>query len=107
MLRNWESAIQKDTSNKSITAVIQAFHAALLTVSSEDEQEPCQYKVEGAAAFNGVIQLCVIHLGPALQRFLGLADGSKQPPHKCKKFVKIKGILKDYFMDLSKVGFSI
>ncbi|KAJ3645540.1 hypothetical protein Zmor_023186 [Zophobas morio] len=103
MLRNWESAIQKDTSNKSITAVIQAFHAALLTVSSEDEQEPCQYKVEGAAAFNGVIQLCVIHLGPALQRFLGLADGSKQPPHKCKKFVKIKGILKDYFMDLSKL----
>ncbi|XP_063916368.1 nucleolar complex protein 2 homolog [Zophobas morio] len=103
MLRNWESAIQKDTSNKSITAVIQAFHAALLTVSSEDEQEPCQYKVEGAAAFNGVIQLCVIHLGPALQRFLGLADRSKQPPHKCKKFVKIKGILKDYFMDLSKL----
>ncbi|RZC32306.1 nucleolar complex protein 2 -like, partial [Asbolus verrucosus] len=103
MLKAWESEIQKDQSNRTITAVAQAFHAALLRVSAEEDQEPSQFKVEGSAAFNGVIQLCVIHLGPALRRFLRMAEGTKHPPHKCKKFTKIKGVLKDYFMDLSKL----
>jgi nucleolar complex protein 2 len=103
MLKNWDTAIQKDLTNKTILSLTRAFHAALVRVSSENEQEPCQYKVEGSAVFNGVIQLCVIHLGPALRRFLRLKEGSKQPPHKCKRFIKIKRTLKDYFMDLSKV----
>ncbi|XP_044272420.1 nucleolar complex protein 2 homolog [Tribolium madens] len=103
MLKSWENMIQSDKSNKTITTVMRAFHAALLRVSSEEGQEPSTFRVEGSAVFNGVIQLCVLHLGPALRRFLGLADGSKQPPHKCKKFVKVKRVLKDYFMDLSKL----
>jgi nucleolar complex protein 2 len=103
MLKNWDTAIQKDLTNKTILSLTRAFHAALVRVTSENEQEPCQYKVEGSAVFNGVIQLCVIHLGPALRRFLRLKEGSKQPPHKCKRFIKIKRTLKDYFMDLSKL----
>lgn len=58
----------------------------------------------GSAVFNGVIQLCVLELGPAIRRFLGLQKGSKQPPHKCKKFTKIKNVLKSYFGDLLKVN---
>lgn len=107
MLKKWETAIQGDKSNKTIITVMKAFHAALITVSSDEDQEPAQFKVEGSAVFNGVIQLCVLHLGPALRRFLGLKTGSKQPPHKCKRFTKIKRVLKDYFMDLSKVKHSI
>ncbi|EFA07851.1 nucleolar complex protein 2 [Tribolium castaneum] len=103
MLKSWENSIQSDKSNKTITTVMQAFHAALLRVSSEEGQEQSNFKVEGPAVFNGVIQLCVLHLGPALRRFLGLSDGSKQPPHKCKRFVKVRRVLKDYFMDLSKL----
>lgn len=57
----------------------------------------------GAAVFNGVIQLCVLELGPAIRKYLGLQKGSKQPPHKCKKFTKIKQMLKLYFGDILKV----
>lgn len=105
MLKNWESSIQTDPTNQTITTLMQAFHGALLRVSNEDKaQSSSVYKVESSAVFNGVIQLCVIHLGPALKRFLRIKHGSKQPPHKSKKFVKVKGMLKEYFTDLSKVS---
>lgn len=81
---------------------MQAFHAALVRVSS-DEQAPSEYKVDGSSVFNGVVQLCVLELGPAIRRFLRLPAGSKQAPHKCKRFVKIKGILRNYFVDMLKV----
>lgn len=105
MLKNWESSIQTDTTNQTITMLIQAFHGALLRVSNNDEAQGFSvYKVDSSAVFNGVIQVCVLHLGPALKRFLGIKHGSKQPPHKCKKFVKVKGVLKEYFTDLCKVS---
>uniref|UniRef100_A0A6P7GR46 Nucleolar complex protein 2 homolog n=1 Tax=Diabrotica virgifera virgifera TaxID=50390 RepID=A0A6P7GR46_DIAVI len=104
LLKHWQTEIQTDKSNKTIIAVTHAFHAALRTVVSEEEdQEPAEYKVEGSAVFNGVIQLCVLELGPAVRRFLGLQPKSKQPPHKCKKFIKIKKYLKAYFTDILKL----
>ncbi|XP_018561160.1 nucleolar complex protein 2 homolog [Anoplophora glabripennis] len=104
MLKKWQSEIQTDKSNKTITTLTQAFHAALFTISSrEEDDEPSHYKVEGSAVFNGVIQLCVLELGPAIRKFLGLQHGWKQPPHKCKKFIKIKRSLKFYFTDLLKL----
>ncbi|CAH1959286.1 unnamed protein product [Acanthoscelides obtectus] len=102
MLKQWQSELRTDKSNKTIIIATQAFHAALTTVSSEDE-EPSYFKVEGSAVFNGVIQLCVLELGPAIRKFLGLKKGSKQPPHKCKRFVKIKNSLKSYFADILKL----
>lgn len=57
----------------------------------------------GSTIFNGIVQLCVFDLGPALRKFLGLESGSKQPPHKCKKFVKVKTMLQTYFKDIMKV----
>lgn len=49
MLKTWKSDIQTDKTNKTITAVIQAFHAALRRVSSDEDadDDPVVYKVEG------------------------------------------------------------
>ncbi|VEN39706.1 unnamed protein product, partial [Callosobruchus maculatus] len=103
MLKQWQAELKTEKSNKSIIIAIQAFHAALKTVSTEEDDAPSYYKVEGSAVFNGVIQLCVLELGPAVRRFLGLKKGSKQPPHKCKRFVKVKNALKSYFADILKL----
>ncbi|KAJ8923311.1 hypothetical protein NQ315_001869 [Exocentrus adspersus] len=103
LLKKWQSDIQTDKSNKTIITLTEAFHAALVTISTQEDEEPSHFKVEGSAVFNGVIQLCVLELGAAIRRFLGLHQGSKQPPHKCKKFMKIKRPLKFYFTDLLKL----
>lgn len=48
MLKNWQNAIHSDKSNQTITALTQAFHAALCSISSQEEDTlPSQYKVEG------------------------------------------------------------
>ncbi|KAK4874875.1 hypothetical protein RN001_014235 [Aquatica leii] len=101
MLKKWQGDLQTDTTKNTIADVIQAFHAALLRVSNEEDEESL-YKVDGSSVFNGVIQLCVLELSPAIRRFLGLKS-SKLSPHKCKKFVKVKGLLQMYFTDLLKI----
>ncbi|XP_066261385.1 nucleolar complex protein 2 [Euwallacea similis] len=106
MIKTWQNEIQTDKSNKTIAKLSQAFHAALKMITKDSDElddDSVNFKVEGSAVFNAVIQLCVLHLGPAVRKFLGLQSGSKQPPHKCKKFNKIKGILKTYFIDLLKL----
>ncbi|CAG9773791.1 unnamed protein product [Ceutorhynchus assimilis] len=105
LIKKWQNDIQTDKSNKTITELAQAFHAALQRISSDEEKDeaPGHFKVEGSAVFNAVIQLCVMHLGPAIRKFLGLKPGSKLPPHKCKKFNKIKNTLKSYFNDILKL----
>ncbi|CAH0563898.1 unnamed protein product [Brassicogethes aeneus] len=104
LIKQWQNDIQTDKSKNTILNVTQAFHACLKRVSADDDQdeEPALFKVEGSSVFNGVIQLCVLELGPAMRRFLGISQ-SRMPPHKCKKFPKIKKILKGYFTDLLKL----
>lgn len=104
MLKIWQAELQTDRSNETIGNVVKAFRAALLNVSSSEEQDPnAHYKVKGSAVFNAVVQLCVLDLGPAIRKFLGMRSGSRIPPHKCKRFVKLKSILKSYLSDLLKV----
>ncbi|XP_030745334.1 nucleolar complex protein 2 homolog [Sitophilus oryzae] len=104
IIKKWQTDILVEKSNKTIIEVIQAFHAALKRVSSDDEEsEPAKYKVEASSVFNAIIQICVIELGPSIRRYLGIQHGSKQPPHKCKKFNKIKGSLKLYLTNLLKL----
>ncbi|XP_076266576.1 nucleolar complex protein 2 [Rhynchophorus ferrugineus] len=104
LIKQWQSSIKTDRSNKTIIELTQAFHAALKRVSnSEEENEPLKYKVEASSVFNAIIQICVMELGPAIRRYLGLQSGSKQPPHKCKKFNKVKRVLKLYFTNLLKL----
>ncbi|KAL3274218.1 hypothetical protein HHI36_015630 [Cryptolaemus montrouzieri] len=103
LLRKWQNDIRTDKTNKTLNILAQALHAALLRVSPDDNDGAPTFKVEGSAVFNAVVQLCVLEFGPAVRRFLGLSPGSKQHPHKCKKFIKIKKILKSYFDDLLKL----
>ncbi|XP_045474232.1 nucleolar complex protein 2 homolog [Harmonia axyridis] len=104
LLKKWQVDIKTDKSNKTLYELSQALHAALLLVLPEEEAgTPSKYKVEGSAIFNGVVQLCVLEFGPAIKRFLGLDNKSKEKPHQCKKFKKVKTILKCYFEDLLKL----
>lgn len=105
LIKQWQSDIHKDKSAKTIHHLAKAFNAALIRVSSDDSAPSSEYRVDGSSVFNAVIQLCVMEMGPALRRYLKLPSGSKQAPHKCKKFLKIRTVLRGYFLDLLKVGF--
>lgn len=48
------------------------------------------------------MQLCIMYLPDALQRFLKL-DSESQEVHKSKRFGKVRTILKLYLSDLIKV----
>lgn len=52
MLKKWQNDLQTDKSNKTIGNLIQAFHAALQTVSKREDEEPAKYKVDGKHFFN-------------------------------------------------------
>ncbi|XP_033326388.2 nucleolar complex protein 2 [Megalopta genalis] len=103
LLKRWQEEIQKDKSPNTIKCVVEAFHAALETVSESSDPDHLQYKVEGGVVFNGVVQLCIMYLPDAFKRFLNLGPETQFQAHKTKRFVKIKGILKSYLTDLIKI----
>ena len=103
LLKTWQEEIQKDKTLKTIKCAVEAFHAALQTVSESTEPESLPYKVEGGVVFNGVVQLCILYLPDAFKRFLKLGPESQFQAHKCKRFGKVKGILKSYLTDLIKI----
>ncbi|XP_078036307.1 nucleolar complex protein 2 [Augochlora pura] len=103
LLKKWQEEIQKDKSANTIKCAVEAFHAALETVSDSPDKDHLQYKVEGGAVFNGVVQLCIMYLPDAFKRFLNLGPENQFKAHKSKRFVKIKGILKSYLTDLIKI----
>lgn len=103
LLKQWQTDLSADKVHvDTIKNVIAAVNSALLSISG-DHVSGMAYKVEGAAVFNGVLQLCVLHLHPAIKRFLGLAAKTSKKPHKCKKWTKIRSSLKDYLIDLTKL----
>lgn len=101
LLKIWQEEIQIDKSTVTIRHIVEAFHAALDSVAVASNTD-VKYKVEGSAAFNGVVQLCITHLPDAFKRFLKL-DPESQEAHKSKKFGKIRGTLKLYLTDLIKL----
>ncbi|XP_014238035.1 nucleolar complex protein 2 homolog [Trichogramma pretiosum] len=119
LLRKWEEQIQTDRSTQIIKTVVEVFHATLESVETvkvhtkkeilggastdTDNNKVAKYKVEGAAIFNGVIQLCMTQLPGAFNRFLNLNDENKYKCHKAKRFPKIKGTLKSYLSNLIKL----
>ncbi|XP_054016608.1 nucleolar complex protein 2 homolog [Hylaeus anthracinus] len=103
LLKSWQEEIQKDKTLKTIKCAVEAFHAALQTVSESSDTESLRYKVEGGVVFNGVVQLCIFYLPDAFKRFLKLGSETQIQPHKSKRFGKIKGILKSYLADLIKI----
>ncbi|XP_011498321.1 PREDICTED: nucleolar complex protein 2 homolog [Ceratosolen solmsi marchali] len=102
LLKIWENEIQNDKSAASIKRLVDAFHGALETVSDSDKRTT-QYKVEGGAIFNGIMQLCILYLPEAFGKFLKIQSETPIEAHKSKRFPKIKGLIKAYLHDLVKV----
>ncbi|KAK2580287.1 hypothetical protein KPH14_012532 [Odynerus spinipes] len=100
LLKTWQDEIQKDKSSRFIKIAVEAFHAALQTVTETKDENDMRFKVEGSAVFNGVIQLCILYLPDAFKRFLKLGTSTHFEAHKCKRFIKVKGTLKSYLIDL-------
>ncbi|KAH8323531.1 hypothetical protein KR067_013064 [Drosophila pandora] len=110
LLRQWEQQLaQPNVSIDIVRKVIQAFNSALASISAdgadggENQPNAAAFKVVGASAFNGVIQLCVLHLQPAIIRVLGVKANSSLPLHKYKKWVKVRGCLRYYLTDLIRL----
>ncbi|XP_066594371.1 nucleolar complex protein 2 [Prorops nasuta] len=103
LLKQWQEDIQKDKSSASIKKTVEAFHAALQTISDSDKKNKSHLKVEGGAVFNGVIQLCILYLPAAFRRFLKVGTATHFDAHKSKRFKKVKVVLKSYLTDLIKV----
>lgn len=104
LLKQWQSELQQDrVPLDTIKNVLLALNSTLISLAGETDASAKAYEVGGAAAFNGVIQLCVLHLEPALRRFLGLHQDTALPPHKCKKWNKVKSSLRGYFVDVTKL----
>lgn len=105
LLRQWQLQLEKNNVPIEIVRkVTQAFSSALLSISPDSDQNvPMAYKVVGSAAFNGVIQLCVLHLQPAILRYLNVTPRSTIPLQKTKKWNKIRGCLRYYLTDLIRL----
>ncbi|RZF43881.1 hypothetical protein LSTR_LSTR007217 [Laodelphax striatellus] len=109
MISEWQQQLSADKSVSTISSVIKAFHAALQSVTKDTDEDsvPSEYKVVGSAVFNGVVQLCVLELQPALLRFLRISTEQSQmsrvQPSKSKNWKKLKLPLRDYFTDLLKL----
>lgn len=104
LLKEWQFELSQDkVALDVIKNVILALNSTLMTLAGETDPQAKAYQVEGAAAFNGVIQLCVLHLESAIRRFLGLHQKTALQPHKCKKWNKIKSSLRGYFTDITKL----
>lgn len=104
LLKQWQGELQQDkVPLDTIKSVILALNSTLITLAGETDSSAKAYEVGGAAAFNGVIQLCVLHLESAIRRFLGLHQKTSLQPHKCKKWNKLKGSLRGYFIDMTKL----
>ncbi|XP_048261065.1 nucleolar complex protein 2 homolog isoform X2 [Bombus terrestris] len=103
LLKTWQEDIQTDKSCKTIKCAVEAFHAALETVAESADPKFLQYKVEGGAVFNEVVQLCILYLPDAFKRYLKLSSETQSQIHKLKRFGKVKNILKSYLTDLIKI----
>lgn len=104
LLKQWQNQLAQDpVPLETIKNVISALNSTLLTLVGESDSSAKVYQVAGASVFNGVIQLCVLNLEPAIRRFLGLHQKTSLQPHKCKKWNKIKSSLRSYFTDVTKL----
>lgn len=103
MLRQWQEDLCSDKVQvETIKNVTNAFNSALASISEVEERRN-PLKVDGSAVFNGVLQLCVLHLQPAIKKYLGVSGKSFKMAHKCKKWNKVKASLKNYIVDLTKL----
>lgn len=101
MLKDWQVNLQSDdVSVETIRNVTKAFNSALASISGEQGE----YRVEGSAIFNGIIQLCVLNLEKGIRSYLKLSGKANfKEIQKCKRFSKLKNVLRFYLTDLTKL----
>uniref|UniRef100_A0A182K682 Uncharacterized protein n=1 Tax=Anopheles christyi TaxID=43041 RepID=A0A182K682_9DIPT len=88
---------------KGIRNICKAFSSALYTVTGDKSVIP-PYRVAGSALFNGIVQTCVLYLGPAVRSYLALSDKRQYKDLKNdRRFKKIKACLKAYLIDLTNL----
>lgn len=104
MLRAWQINLQSDeVSVEVLRNVIRAFNSALQSLSNESNIQG-EFRVEGAAIFNGVVQLCVLYLEKAIKNYLKIGKKANfKDIQKCKRFSKLKSSLRSYLTDLTKL----
>ena len=88
---------------KTIANVVSAFRSAVQSVT-EENVGPTTFKVQGGAAFNAVVRLCIVDLVPALKRVLKAPAGEKLNVHNCKSWVKVRTQVKLYLADVIRVS---
>lgn len=54
-------------------------------------------------AFNAVVRLCIVHLIPAVKRFLKVEPEEKINLERCKSWVKVRLHVKAYLADVIRV----
>ncbi|XP_055623962.1 nucleolar complex protein 2 homolog [Toxorhynchites rutilus septentrionalis] len=105
LLKKWTNQLTLRPMKKveTIRAVCKAFNSVLVTVTGETNVIPA-YKAEGSAIFNGVVQLCVLHLGNAVKDYLNLKDSKDYKNlKKNKRFTKVQACLRMYLVDLTNL----
>lgn len=104
MLKGFERDIQEEkVSAETIRKLCQSFNSALRSISP-DAKSTSGYRVKGSGVFNGVIQLCVLHLRSAVWRFLGIAGRKNlKDVHKLKKWAKMRNPMRSYVTDLTNI----
>ncbi|XP_050533734.1 nucleolar complex protein 2 homolog [Daktulosphaira vitifoliae] len=106
MIQSWREKLQNSKQKlKYITTATKAMTAALQRVTIDEINKPTPYKVEGSSVFNGVLQMCMFDLYPAILKFLKLPPGctSKNMILKSKYWNKVKMTVRSYLTDLTKL----
>ncbi|XP_035898562.1 nucleolar complex protein 2 homolog [Anopheles stephensi] len=86
-----------------IRNICKAFNSAIYTVTGDKSVIP-PYRIEGSALFNGIVQACVLYLGPAVRSYLSLNEKRQFKDLKNdRRFKKIKACLKTYLVDLTNL----
>nr|SVE75009.1 EOG090X02MG [Daphnia dolichocephala] len=102
MVDAWQQQLQDAESLRTIVDVVSAFRSAVHSVT-EEKEGATRFVVQGSAAFNAVVRLCIIDLIPAFKRFLKSPPDEKLNLEKCKSWTKLRLHVKSYLADVIRL----
>lgn len=103
IIKKWQDELVSEKPSLDVLRdVTAAFNSALLSISG-DPTKHGKYVVEGAAVFNGILQLCILNFESAMRKYLGIKDKSIKNIQKTRKFKKVKNLLKGYLLDITSL----
>ncbi|XP_032783473.1 nucleolar complex protein 2 homolog isoform X2 [Daphnia magna] len=102
MVDKWQQELQDPKSMRTIVDVVSAFRSAVHSVT-EEKEGATRFVVQGSAAFNAVVRICIVDLIPALKRFLKSPPDEKLNLEKCKSWTKLRLHVKSYLADVIRL----